>query len=91
MADTNDGSLVFDTELDESGFEKGTNRLLDAIKDLTKAVDNMGDNMMASFGKVIPLLQSVAASASAVTPTTGSSLATPATSLSGTTALPISG
>lgn len=66
MADTNDGSLVFDTELDESGFEKGTNRLLDAIKDLTKAVDNMGDNMMASFGKVIPLLQSVAASASAV-------------------------
>ena len=66
MADTNDGSLVFDTELDESGFEKGTNRLLDAIKDLTKAVDNMGDNMMASFGKVISLLQSVASSASAV-------------------------
>lgn len=66
MADTNDGSLIFDTELDESGFEKGTNRLMDAIKDLTRAVDNMGDNMMASFGKVIPLLQTVANSAAAI-------------------------
>lgn len=66
MADTNDGSLIFNTELDESGFEKGSDRLLAAIKDLTNAVDNFSDNMMASFGKVVPLLQMVANSAAGV-------------------------
>jgi hypothetical protein len=64
--DANDGSLIFDTELDESGFEKGSNKLYAAIKELTEAVTIMSDNMMSSFNKVIPLLQSVASSASAV-------------------------
>ena len=66
MADTNDGSLIFDTELDESGFEKGTDKLQTAIKDLTDAVSVMGDNMMSSFNKVIPLLQSVANSTATI-------------------------
>ena len=66
MADVNDGSLIFDTELDESGFEKGTNKLYAAIKDLTDTVSVMGDNMMSSFNKVIPLLQSVANSAATI-------------------------
>ena len=48
MADVNDGSLIFDTELDESGFEKGTNKLLSMIKSLTDEVHMMGDNMMSS-------------------------------------------
>lgn len=58
-----DGSLVFDTELDNTGFEKGSDKLLSAIKDLTNAVDNMGDNMMHSFQAVIPLLKSISGSA----------------------------
>lgn len=66
MADVNDGSLIFDTELDESGFEKGTNKLLSMIKSLTDEVHMMGDNMMSSFNKVIPLLQSVANSAATI-------------------------
>ena len=62
----NDGSLVFDTELDNSGFEKGSDKLLAAVKDLTNAVDNLGDNMMKSFSRITPMLQSIATSASNV-------------------------
>ena len=62
----NDGSLVFDTELDNSGFEKGSDKLLAAVKDLTTAVDNLGDNMMKSFSRITPMLQSIATSASNV-------------------------
>ena len=61
-----DGSLVFDTTLDNTGFEKGSQKLENAIKDLVNTVDNLGDNMMRSFGQVIPLLQSVANSAAAI-------------------------
>ncbi len=62
----NDGSLIFDTELDNSGFEKGSDKLLAAVKDLTNAVDNLGDNMMKSFSRITPMLQSIATSASNV-------------------------
>ena len=61
-----DGSIVFDTELDQSGFEKGTQKLLNAIKDLVDTVDNLGDNMMRSFGQIVPLLQSVATAAAGI-------------------------
>jgi len=61
-----DGSLVFDTQLDQTGFVKGSQKILDAIKDLASAVDTMGDNMMRSFGQIVPLLQSVAASAASI-------------------------
>lgn len=65
MAGNNsDGSITIDTELDNDGFEKGSKKLLSAIEDLTGAVDNLGDNMMRSFQQVIPLLQSIANSAS---------------------------
>lgn len=66
MADTNDGSIVIDTELDNSGFDKGSDKLLKAVQDLTNAVDNLGDNMMRSFGKITPMLASIASSTSAV-------------------------
>ncbi|MGN0494086.1 MAG: hypothetical protein ACI4F7_10600, partial [Acutalibacteraceae bacterium] len=66
MADNNDGSIIIDTELDNEGFEKGSDKLLSAIKDLGNAVDNLGDNMMNSFGKITPLLSSIASSAAAV-------------------------
>ena len=61
-----DGSLVFDTQLDQTGFVKGSQKLLDAIKDLVSAVDTLGDNMMRSFGQIVPLLQSVAQSAASI-------------------------
>lgn len=67
MADHNDGSIIIDTELDNDGFEKGSGKLLNAVKDLTNAVDNMGDNMMQSFGQITPLLSSIAGSVSQLT------------------------
>lgn len=66
MADRSDGSLVFDTELDNTNFDKGAKKLLAAVEDLTGAVDNLGDNMMHSFQTVIPLLQNIAGSASQI-------------------------
>ena len=64
MAGNSDGSVIIDTELDNSGFDKGSQKLLDAVKDLTGAVDNLGDNMMRSFQTIIPVLQSIGAAVS---------------------------
>lgn len=55
----NDGSIIIDTELDNSGFDKGSDKLLSAVKDLTGAVDNFGDNMMSSFQSILPVLQGI--------------------------------
>ena len=60
MAAESDGSLVIDTELDREGFEKGVDKLLNAVKELTQAVEILGDNVMRSFGQMSPVLQSVA-------------------------------
>ena len=67
MADYNDGSIIIDTELDSDGFEKGSSKLLDAVKDLTNSIDNMGDNIMRSFEQIAPVLSSIAGSASQLT------------------------
>lgn len=55
-----DGSIVIDTELDQTGFEKGSDKLLDRVENLTQAVDTLGDNMMSSFQALTPILQSIA-------------------------------
>lgn len=59
-AENSDGAIVIDTELDRDGFEKGAEKLYGAVKDLTQAVEILGDNMMRSFGKMSPMLQSIA-------------------------------
>lgn len=66
MASNADGSIVIDTELDNEGFERGSDKLLKAVEDLTGAVDNLGDNMMRSFQQVIPLLQNISGTTSQV-------------------------
>jgi len=57
MAGTSDGSIIINSELDNEGFERGSDKLLAAIKDLTNAVDNLGDNMMQSFKDIIAIMQ----------------------------------
>lgn len=69
MANGSDGSIIIDTELDNDGFEKGSDKLLKAVQDLAGAVDNLGDNMMGSFSRIIPLLQTIAGSATNVNST----------------------
>lgn len=55
-----DGSITIDTELDREGFEKGADKLLTAVNDLTQAVNTLGRDMTKSFQQVLPVLQSVA-------------------------------
>jgi len=71
MADGSDGSIVIDTELDNTGFQKGSKELEKAIRDAASAFDNFGDNVMSSFSKVVPLLQSIADSASQISASLG--------------------
>lgn len=58
-----DGSIIIDTELDNDGFRAGSEKLLKAVEDVSKAIDNLGDNMMNSFNKIVPMLQAAAAAA----------------------------
>ena len=59
-ANNNDGSIVIDTGLDNTGFDKGADKLLSAVKDLIQSIEILGDNMMEAFGKITPVLQTVA-------------------------------
>lgn len=62
MAGNNsDGSIVIDTELDNSGFEKGSKELLSAVKSLTNSFDNMGTMLSKVFeDSIIPALNTAA-------------------------------
>lgn len=71
MANGSDGSIVIDTELDNTGFQQGSKELEKAIRDAASAFDNFGDNVMSSFSKVVPLLQSIADSASQISASLG--------------------
>ena len=59
MANT-DGSLKFDTELDNSGFEKGSAKLEQAVNNLKGSINSTGADMMKSFSGVVPILQDIA-------------------------------
>ena len=61
MDNGSDGSLVFDTELDNEGFEKGSDKLLSAVDSLTKQVTTLGAEMKSAFTGITSILQSLAA------------------------------
>lgn len=50
MAEHSDGSIVIDTELDQSGFEAGSKELLQAIQSLTSEIKQLN----AQFGSALP-------------------------------------
>ena len=57
MAGNNsDGSIVIDTELDNSGFEKGSKELLSAVKSLTNSFDNILDSRI-NMTRLVPQLR----------------------------------
>ena len=73
MANGSDGSLVIDTELDNEGFEKGSDKLLSAVNDLAKQVNTLGQEMKNAFSGITSILQSLATSTnSAATETSAS-------------------
>ena len=49
MSEKRDGSIVIDTELDSSGFEKGSNKLQNSINGVTSIVNSLGENMRSVF------------------------------------------
>lgn len=44
-----DGSLKFDTKVDNSGFEEGSSSLKSAMEKLTSSVERLSDNIVKSF------------------------------------------
>lgn len=60
MASNSDGSIVIDTELDNSGFKAGEGKLLSAINSLVNKIDGIGESLKQSFNGMAPVLQSIA-------------------------------
>ena len=55
-----DGSLTFDTSLDTSGFEAGSEKLLKAVERLKAQINGFGASMAKSFSTALPTIKSVA-------------------------------
>ena len=53
MADQYDGSVIIDTELDTSGFEKGSDKLRQAMGGVTAALDGLADKAAHAFQEPI--------------------------------------
>lgn len=65
MANSADGSIRIDTELDNSGFEQGTDKLLAALKSLQESVDAIGDTLGNGLDSVIKQLRTLSSQATA--------------------------
>ena len=53
MPDQYDGSVIIDTELDHTGFEKGSEKLKAAMRGVTNALDSMAENAARAFQEPI--------------------------------------
>lgn len=75
-----DGSIVIDTELDNTGFEKGADKLLSSVDNLAQRVESFGSEMRRAFSGITTLLQNMAASTrgAGASADTGAQLATQA-------------
>ncbi|MBR4720102.1 MAG: hypothetical protein IKP31_07680, partial [Lachnospiraceae bacterium] len=73
MADGYDGSIKFNTELDNDGFDKGSDKLLNAIKSLQQSVETLGQNMSTGINGVIQSLQTMSTQATNANQAVGTS------------------
>ena len=48
-ANNSDGSITIDTRLDNKGFEKGSQELLNAIRSLTQEINQLGKILQSTF------------------------------------------
>ena len=60
MANGSDGSIIIDTELDNTGFERGSAKMESAAKSLTQTVSKIGQDVASSAKAAIPAYQFVA-------------------------------
>ena len=63
MGNGADGRLVIDTELDNDGFEQGSDKLLSAVENLARQINTLGAEMKQSFSGITSVLQSLSAAA----------------------------
>lgn len=56
----NDGSLIFDTELDTEGFEAGSEKIEKAVRDLISTVESLGNKLIAGFAQLSPTFNNIA-------------------------------
>lgn len=66
MADQFDGSIVINTELDNSGFDKGSDKLLAAVKELTAKIDTIGESVKGSLAGAVEILSNIAEGTAAI-------------------------
>ena len=61
-----DGSLILDTELDNSGFEKGTDKMLKAVENLTAEVKHFGTEISKSLQLAVNMLTGIGSTTDAI-------------------------
>lgn len=61
MSDKADGSLVINTELDNEGFEKGSDKLMASIESLASKIDAFGGDMRQAFSGITSTLHALSA------------------------------
>ena len=66
MANNADGSIVIDTELDNSGFDRGAEQLTDQIDSIIEGINSINSNIKKSMSQISPTLQSIATSAQGI-------------------------
>lgn len=67
MANPSDGSIIIDTGLDNTGLEKGSDKLLAKIEEVVAAINKVGTSSVQGFGQanqilaqILPLVQTIA-------------------------------
>lgn len=66
MANGSDGSITFDTALDNSGFQRGANQLEASLKKLQTKINGIGQTMGQSIDTIAPAFQQIGQHASSV-------------------------
>ena len=66
MANGSDGSITFDTALDNSGFRRGSNQLEASLKKLQTKINGIGQTMGQSIDTIVPAFRQISQHASSV-------------------------
>lgn len=66
MADQYDGSIVINTELDSTGFDKGSDKLLAAVNDFVREFENVGESVKGALAGTLDILGNIAEGTEAI-------------------------
>ncbi len=66
MADNHDGAIVIDTELDREGFERGAEKMLSALKELSAELKGFGGSVSKSMDTAIATLRAICQTTDAI-------------------------